>query len=253
MTVYLTKSQQSPHLGSVRLRLLGNLNKYVSITSIPKIFMVKFTKREKVECEMNTIFSYDIKQVTSETDLNRALSFARAIFKDSGRLNIPTFSKELWLARMPDYVDFILYAQHDDEIVGVVFRDVGRGNSITVTMVASDERYRHCGIASSLLAELEKRVLARGHHFIVIGALEAAEGFYLKCGYTPHLFVQSKRPLTLEKLRLLNDRYDEAWSYDDGTDIRLCIQTKGIDRELQHKYDEAFPGCSTQTLFTKYI
>jgi GNAT superfamily N-acetyltransferase len=202
---------------------------------------------------MNTIFSYDIKHVTSETDLDRALSFARAIFKDSGRLNIPTFSKEFWLARMPDYADFMLYAQHHDEIVGVVFGYVESNNSITVAPVASDERYHHCGIASSLIKELEKRVLARGHHFIVIGALEAAEGFYLKCGYTPHLFIQSRPPLTLENLRLLNDRYDEAWSYDDGTDIRLCIQTKGIDRELQHKYDEAFPDCSTQTLFTKYI
>ena len=202
---------------------------------------------------MNTIFSYDIKNVKSKTDLDRALSFARLIFKDSGRLHIPTFSKVFWLTRMPDYVDFMLYAQHGDEIVGVVFSYLEKNNSITIAMVASDERYWHRGIASSLLAELEKRVLARGHHFIVIGALEAAEEFYLKCGYTPHLFIQSRPPLTLEKLRLLNDRYEEAWSYDDGTDIRLCISTKGIDRELQHKYDKAFPDCSTQTLFTKYI
>lgn len=199
------------------------------------------------------MFSYDIKHVTDESELDRAISFARAIFKDSGRLNIPTFSKEFWLARMPDDAGFMLYAQHDDEIVGVVFGQVEKNNSITIALVASDERYRHRGIVSSLLTELEKRALARGHHFIVIGALEAAEGFYLKCGYTPHLFVQSRPPLTLENLRLLNDRYDEAWSYDDGTDIRLCIATKGIDRELQHKYDETFPDCSTQTLFTKYV
>jgi len=199
------------------------------------------------------MFSYDIKNVTSETDLDRVLSFARVIFKDSGRLHIPTFSKEFWLTRMPDDADFMLYAQHEDEIVGVVFGYVEKNSSITIAPVASDEWYWHRGIASSLLAELEKRVLARGHHFIVIGALEAAEGFYLKCGYTPHLFIQSRPPLTLENLRLLNDRYDEAWSYDDGTDIRLCIATKGIDRELQRKYDETFPDCSTQTLFTKYV
>lgn len=200
-----------------------------------------------------TVFSYDIKNVTNETELDNTLSFARVIFKDSGRLNHPVFTNEYWLTRMPDSADFMLYAQHDDEIVGVVFGHVESNNSITVGMVAADERYRHHGIASSLLKELEKRVLAKGHHFIVVGAAETAEGFYLKCGYIPHLFVQAKPPLTLEKLRSLNNRYDEAWTYDDGTDIRLCIFTPKIDKELQHKYNETFPQCSTQTLFTKRI
>ena len=202
---------------------------------------------------MNTMFSYDIKHVTDESDLDRALSFAKVTFKDSGTLYRPVFSKEYWLAHMPNSASFMLYAEQENEIVGVVFGYVESNNSITVGMVASGERYQHYGIASSLLAELEKRVKARGHHFIVLGALESAEGFYLKCGYIPNLFVQAKLPLTLEKLRSLNDRYDEAWSYNDGTDIRLCIRTKGIDRELQYKYDKAFPECSTQTLFTKYI
>lgn len=154
---------------------------------------------------------------------------------------------------MDNYAEFMLYAQHDDETVGVVFGIVEKNNSITVGMVAADERYRHCGIASSLIRELEKRVLARGHHFIVLGALEPAERFYLKCGYIPHLFVQAKPPFKLEKLLSLNDWYDEAWSYDDGTDIRLWIMTKGIDGELQYKYNETFPECSTRTLLTKRI
>lgn len=200
-----------------------------------------------------TMFSYDIKNVMNETELDKVLSFAKTIFTDSRYVDHPVFSKEYWLARMPNSANFMLYAQHDGEIVAVVFGQVESNNSITVGPVASDEQYRHHGIASSLLKELEKRVLATGHHFIVLGALEPAEGFYLKCGYIPHLFVQAKPPLTLEKLRSLNDRYDEAWSYDDGTDIRLCLATKGIDRELQHKYDRAFPACSTQTLFTKRI
>ena len=199
------------------------------------------------------MFSYDIKNVTNEIDLDNTLSFVKTIFRDRLELIPLEFSKETWLVRMTNSADFILYAQHEDEIGGVVFGIVESNNSITIGMVATDERYRHHGIASSLFTELEKRVMDRGHHFIVLGALEAAEGFYLKCGYTPHLFIQGKRPLTLEKLRTLNDRYDEAWSYDNGTDIRLCIDTRGIDRELQHKYDETFPECSTQTLFTKLL
>jgi hypothetical protein len=87
----------------------------------------------------------------------------------------------------------------------------------------------------------------------VVGAAEAAEGFYIKCGYNSNLFIQGEWPLTLEKLRSFNDRYDEAWSTDDGTNISLCLLTKVIDKELQQKYNQAFPACSTQTLFTKFL
>ncbi len=199
------------------------------------------------------MFNYVIKNVTNETDLDNTLSFIREIFKDRLELIPIEFSKETWLIRMTKSADFMLYAQHENEIVGVVFGVVENNNSVTIGPVAADKRYRRCGIAASLLKELEKRVLARGHHFLVLGALEPAEGFYLKCGYLPNLFVQAKPPLTLEKLRSLNERYHEAWSYDDGKDIRLCIFTPKIDKELQDKYNKTFPECSTQTLFTKYL
>jgi GNAT superfamily N-acetyltransferase len=199
------------------------------------------------------MLQYDIKHVTGESDLDRIIAFAEGIFKVGGGFDSSNYSKDAWMARIEAYAEFILYAESDGEVVGIAFGHVDENNNITVGPVASDERYRHCGIASSLLAELEKRVLAKGYHLLALGALEPAEGFYLKCGYTPFLLVQASHPLSLADLRSLNDRYDEAWSYDDGTDIRLCILTKGIDRELQHKYDAAFPGCSTQTMFTKYI
>lgn len=199
------------------------------------------------------MFRYDIKKVTSETELNNALAFAKSVFKDSGNLDRPTFFSKFWLERMPANNDFMLYAQHGEEIAGVVFGYVESNDSINLSTVAATERYRNQGIASSVLKELEKRAAAKGHHLITVEAMEAAEGFYLKCGYVPHLLVQAKPPLTLENLRSLNDRYDEAWTYDDGKDIKLCLDTRGIDKELQHKYDKTFPECSTQTLFTKQV
>jgi GNAT superfamily N-acetyltransferase len=202
---------------------------------------------------VTVVISYEIKNVANEADLDKTLAFGRAIFKDRLETIPSEFLKETWLARMVKSAEFMLYARHDDEVVGTVFGIVEDNNSITVGMVAADARYRHSGIASSLLKELEKRAAVKGHHFLVLGALEEAEGFYLKCGYVPHLFVQAKPPLTLEKLRSFNEKYEEAWTYDDGTDIRLCLATKGIDRELQHKYNQTFPECSTQTLFTKWV
>lgn len=88
---------------------------------------------------------------------------------------------------------------------------------------------------------------------LILGAVEDAEGFYIKCGFSPFLFVQTKPPYTLADLQALNLRYPEVWSYDDGTDIRVMLDTRGIDRELQRSYEAAFPGCSTQTVFIKRI
>jgi ribosomal protein S18 acetylase RimI-like enzyme len=154
---------------------------------------------------------------------------------------------------MAEYSEFMLYAEIEGRIVSTVFGFVESNDSITVSMVATDENYRHNRIASSLLAELESRLLTRGHHLLVLGSVESAEGFYLKCGYNPYLFIQTHPPLTLDDLRSINDTFDEAFSYDDGIDIRLCLNTDGIDKELQHKYDNTFSNCYTNTLFMKRI
>lgn len=196
------------------------------------------------------MFSYEIKKVTSEVELEKALAFNQNTFADVVR---PTFAKDFWLPRMPRDSDLMLYAEYEKEIIGVVFGYVEENQSVTVAMVSSDARYRHHGIASSLLKELEKRVQAKGHHFIVLGAAKTAEEFYIKCGYVAHLFIIAQPPLTLADLRSLNNKYQEAWTYDDGKVIRLSLFTPQIDKELQHKYDTTFPRCSTQTLFTKLL
>jgi GNAT superfamily N-acetyltransferase len=196
------------------------------------------------------MFSYKIENVTNESELEKALAFNQSMFPDIVR---HTFHKDFWLPRMKKDADLMLYAEYKKEVVGLVFGYVEKNQSITVAMVSSDARYRNRGIASSLLEELGKRVLAKGHHFIVLGAAETAEEFYIKCGYMPHLFIIGKPPLTLEQLRSLNDRHPEAWTYDDGKVIRLCLLMPRIDKELQHKYDATFPQCSTQTLFTKFL
>lgn len=59
--------------------------------------------------------------------------------------------------------------------------------------------------------------------------------------------------MTLQELRLINTGYMEAWSYEDDTDIRLMLATPTVDRSLQHRYDAAFPGCSTQVTFSKGV
>ncbi len=194
--------------------------------------------------------TFSIKNVTNEAELEKVLAFNQNMFPDMVR---PTFSRDFWLPRLKKDADLMLYAEYKEEVVGLVFGYVEENQSITVAMVASDARYRNRGIASSLLHELEKRVQAKGYHFIVLGAEETAEEFYIKCGYASHLFIIAQPPLTLADLRSLNTKYKEAWTYDDGKVIRLSLLTPQIDKELQHKYDKTFPQCSTQVLFTKFV
>jgi GNAT superfamily N-acetyltransferase len=197
---------------------------------------------------------YKINKITNQIELDTVLAFTRSVFSEDTIRNCPAeYSRDTWLARMPNSSELMLFAVQDGIIIGTTLGIVENNNSVTVGAVATDENHRHCGVASALLRELEKRAAAADHHFIVLGALESAEGFYLKCGYLPHLFVQAKLPLQLDQLRSLNQQYEEAWTYDDGRDIRLCLKTPQIDRELQRRYENTFPSCSTQTLFTKYV
>jgi GNAT superfamily N-acetyltransferase len=73
-------------------------------------------------------------------------------------------------------------------------------------MVAVDAAHRGRGIGRSLMAELVRRVKAAGHPLIALGARKEAEGLYLKCGFLPTLFLQSKKH-SLAELRAVNDRH----------------------------------------------
>ena len=198
--------------------------------------------------------NYKIKNVTNETELDKVLEFNRNVFNLSPETEISAdYTREAWISRIENYGEWMLYTEADEEVIGIVFGRVGGENSVTVGPVATDIRFRKQGIAAALMAELEKRVFSRGYHYLALGSAENAEGFYLKCGFTASLLIQDKHPVTLDDLRGLNTGYNEAWCYDDGTDVRLCLLTNGIDRALQHLYDRTFPGCSTQTLMGKHI
>lgn len=194
-----------------------------------------------------------ICNVTDEEELDAVLAFERRIFGGAAFARTGEYAREKWVERLAEGRDLLLYVRTGGEISAMAFARIGADGNMTAGPVATDARYRRKGLGRALLDELERRARARGVHMLTLGAVESAEDFYLKCGYAPLLFVQTKPPHTLEALRALSAGCREAWSFDDGADIRLMLITDGIDRNLQHRYDEAFPGCSTQTVFVKGI
>jgi predicted N-acetyltransferase YhbS len=194
--------------------------------------------------------NYIIKHITTEKELDKALEFDVKIF--GARSNAPDYSREKWLERIKTYGDLMLFAESNGEVIGIVFGRVERGCSVTVGPVAVEERFRKCGIAREMMLLLEKHTLGHGIHHLCLGAVETAEGFYEKLGYTGTLLVQSEKN-SIEKLLSLNTKYlVHHTSVYGGTINQVYFELPAADRELQRSY-EKLPNCYTQMVFGKTI
>lgn len=193
--------------------------------------------------------NFVIKTINSEQKLQIVLAFANEILYPEGN---PVRPFSFWLECYQKEPELLLYVEDNGCICGCVFGRIDN-NHITVGMVAVDPQYRRCGIGSALMKEIEERSRRMNYNALVLGARQEAEQFYLSCSFIPQLFIQAKVPTTLEQLRSLNEKYPEAGSSESEGWVRLMLKTPTIDHELQLKYDEQFPGCSTQTVFIKKI
>jgi len=197
---------------------------------------------------------YSIKHVTTERELDDTLAFEKKVFGHPSERHSPAYSRDRWLERMKSsYNDLMLYAESGNGIIGIVFGRIEEGISITVGPVAVDERYRKLGVARALMLLLEKRALGHGIHHLGLGALESAEGFYQKLGYTGTLLIQSEKH-GIGELLALNTKYRVVnTNVYENTVNQVYLDLPAPDRELQRGYEKALPGCHTQMVFGKTI
>lgn len=199
--------------------------------------------------------NYLIKNVSSKQELEKTYDFYKMIFKGSPHVDVenPEYSIEKWKERMNNHGDLMLYASLDSEIIGIVFGRINDDNSITIGPVAIHENYRGSGIAKEMMLLLEERAINRGIHLINLGAVESAERFYSKLGYTGSLLIQSQKH-SIEQLLSLKNRYKvEFTNIYDGKVSQVCLKLTEPDRDLQKEYEAAFPGCYTQMIYRKNI
>ncbi len=101
------------------------------------------------------------------------------------------------------------------------------------------------------MVEIEKRIKHLDYHGITLGAVEGAEEFYAKLGYTGSLLIQSEEH-SIDELKSLNESYEViGTNVYDGSVNQVWLRLPSINRELQRKYEETFPGCDTQMTFGK--
>ena len=197
---------------------------------------------------------YTIKHVICERELDQTLDFEKKVFGHPSETNSPAYSRDKWVERMNSpYNDLMLYAESDSIVVGIVFGRLENERSITVGPVAVDESCRKSGIARKMMYLLEERARAHEIYHLGLGAVESAEGFYQKLGYTGTLLIQSEIQ-SVDELLTLNPGYTVTHKgVYDGTVNQVFLDLPVPDRVLQRKYENNLKGCYTQMVFGKTL
>lgn len=202
---------------------------------------------------MVTTATYTVQTIQSLDELDQAWDFVAPI------LDLPTSENPFAKHTLPYYSkvfaetpSLLIIARQDGQVCGCVLASIEQDH-VLVGPVAVAEDARRRGIGSGLMWKLEIEAKALGQDTLILGGLEESEQFYLRCGYKPNLYIQLPEPGCVEQLETLNPGYAIAWKAEEYGKSKLMLHTPQIDKELQKKYNQAFPTCSTQYVFIKKI
>lgn len=190
---------------------------------------------------------YTIEHVKSPEQLHEVYVFADAIL-DMQRI----YPLEFYEAHFAQTPQLLIVACCAGRTCGCVFGSV-EGDHILVSAVAVAGEARRMGVGSAMMREVEAQAVALDRHTLILAAREEAEPFYLSCGYRPNLFVQLPEGYAVARLKALQDTYGFVWEWEDSGASKLMLGLPQIDRPLQRRYEQAFPLCHTQVVFTKQV
>ena len=194
---------------------------------------------------------YIIKSVTCKDELEASLALVRKVFSHLGERE--DFAGEHWTEHMKKSGDLLLYAECSGEVIGIAFTHIETTENATVGIVAVDEKCRGHGVGRELMAQTEKRAKAHGISRLTLGAAEGAENFYANLGYEGNMLIQSEE-YSIDDLLSFNTKYRVVGTnVYDGTVNQIFLEVPIIDRDFQHEYERAFPGCSAGMIYGKSI
>lgn len=197
--------------------------------------------------------TYVLGSVRSKSELDKTYAFFKMIFSGNPVVDNPEYTLEKWDERMKSHGDLMFYASLDGQVVGIVFGRMNDNKSITIALVAVHEDHRGAGLARQMILLLEERAAHHGVSSITLGAVESAEGFYSKLGYTGSLLIQSQVH-SIEQLLSLESGYEVGFTnIYDGKVSQVCLNLPQADRALQKEYEAVFPGCYTQMMYSKKL
>ncbi len=190
-----------------------------------------------------------INHVMNTAELDAVLQLVYSLFPQLDNDEY-RYSREFWVEKMGELPELLLFARDGSTVVGSVF-GWGNNGAVTIGHCGVAEAHRGKGIGSALMVEVERRATDLGCSRITLGALEDAEEFYAKLGYSGSLLIQSETH-SIDELKDLNERYEViGTNVYEGTVNQVWLRLPATDRELQRKYEETLPGCGTQMTFGK--
>ena len=113
--------------------------------------------------------------------------------------------------------EWLFVAEEAGAVQGALLAsDRGRDGSLLISSFGVFPEYQRKGVGTALLAEAERRARQQGKVRLLVGAADDTEPFYLKCGFTPRLYIEitgEESAATLQSL--LAERlaaYNVLWS-----------------------------------------
>jgi ribosomal protein S18 acetylase RimI-like enzyme len=175
--------------------------------------------------ESLTVDEFTIGQIRSPRELDLVGRFLREIF--------PTQEPDPRLLR--DRLDaqspMMLAAKRDEELAGVALGHVDGGRLGTVDQLAVASALRCRGLGRRLLSALESGARSLGVRQLTLGSVDAAVGFYERCGYQGRLLLQFTQPARRDEVAPLFA--DFALLETQWQDIpQLWVQTPRVDFTL---------------------
>lgn len=197
--------------------------------------------------------NYLIRNVSTALELRQAYDLFLSIFVDNPVVDNPEYSYKKWEKRMQENCNLLLYASFENNTIGIAFGRIFDNDIMVVGPVAVKSEFRNLGIAKNLMVALEKKASLCDIKSIRLGALETAENFYSKLGYTGSLLIQSDSH-SIDQLLSINNKYKVKYTNIYNTTIsQICLELPEPDRKLQKKYETIFTGCYTQMMYWKDI
>jgi GNAT superfamily N-acetyltransferase len=192
--------------------------------------------------------NFSIQTVKTDEQLQQVWSFAVPI------LDLPTGKHTLayYTEHLAQTPTLLVYAVQAERVCGCCLASLEEDH-VLVGPVAVAEDMRRMGVGSVMLWEVEAQAKKLGQTTLILGAVEEAEPFYLRCGYQPNLFVQLPEESAVTRLGAINPGYEVVWQEERDGWTRIMLHTPRIDKGLQRQYEKVFPGCYTQAVFVKTI
>ena len=137
--------------------------------------------------------------------------------------------------------------------IGALLASVENDHVLIGELVVA-EAARGQGIGSALLSAVEDHARTLGQESILLGAIEEAEGFYVRrSGYEPRFFIQVDGEDSCLRMRELADAANVPvlWRECVGNQAKAILATAGVDKALQARMEAA--GAHTQYLFRKSL